>query len=149
MCLLFLVDLRVYSFTLILSVDFLKTLAEFFSPNISSSQTESEVRIKSESAAKILQSKTSDSRGPSMYNIEKPEKVAEVRSSAMMTINLKVEQPDIVLVEHMDNIDTRALILNVSRIKFNFINSALLVFFYNNYFSVKFLQKCAWQVTIK
>lgn len=30
------------------------------------------------------------------------------------TINLKVEMPDIILVEHMDNEDTNAMILNVS-----------------------------------
>lgn len=31
-----------------------------------------------------------------------------------MTINLKLEKPDIILVEHMDNIDTNAIIVNVS-----------------------------------
>lgn len=40
----------------------------------------------------------------------------EATKTTMFTINLKVEQPDIVLVEHMDNIDTRALILNVSKV---------------------------------
>lgn len=35
-------------------------------------------------------------------------------SQTQLTINLKIEKPDIVLVEHMDNIDTNALILNVS-----------------------------------
>lgn len=30
-----------------------------------------------------------------------------------MTVNMKIEQPDIILVEHIDNIDTNALILNV------------------------------------
>lgn len=29
-----------------------------------------------------------------------------------MTLNLKVEQPDIILVENMDSIDTNAMILN-------------------------------------
>lgn len=29
-----------------------------------------------------------------------------------MTLNLKVERPDIILVEHMDNIDTKAMMLN-------------------------------------
>lgn len=33
---------------------------------------------------------------------------------SQMTINLKIEKPDIILVEHMDSIDTNAIILNVS-----------------------------------
>lgn len=30
-----------------------------------------------------------------------------------MTVNLKLEKPDIILVEHMDNINTNAVIVNV------------------------------------
>lgn len=33
-----------------------------------------------------------------------------------MTVNLKIEKPDIILVEHMDNINTNAIIMNVSTI---------------------------------
>lgn len=32
--------------------------------------------------------------------------------ASQITLNLKVEQPDIILVEHMDNIDSKAMILN-------------------------------------
>lgn len=42
----------------------------------------------------------------------KPEQ--EEAQETNMTLNLKIEKPDIILVEHMDNIDTNALILNVS-----------------------------------
>lgn len=34
------------------------------------------------------------------------------QKSGQMTLNLKVEQPDIILVENMDSIDTNAMILN-------------------------------------
>ena len=40
-------------------------------------------------------------------------KQAPKQTEQLMMINLKVEKPEIVLVEHMKNIDTRALILNV------------------------------------
>lgn len=44
------------------------------------------------------------------------QKLNEVPENPMqMTINLKVEMPDIILVEHIDNIDTNAIILNVRR----------------------------------
>lgn len=39
-------------------------------------------------------------------------KKAEVRS--MMTLNVRVEKPDIILVESMDDINCNAIILNVS-----------------------------------
>lgn len=45
--------------------------------------------------------------------VAKSEPVLEQKEQRL-TLNLKVEKPDIILVEHMDNIDTNALILNVS-----------------------------------
>lgn len=36
-----------------------------------------------------------------------------VKKESKMTLNLRVEKPDIVLVEHMNSIDTNALFLNV------------------------------------
>lgn len=42
------------------------------------------------------------------------QKINEVQENPIqMTVNLKVEMPDIILVEHMDSIDTNAMILNV------------------------------------
>lgn len=37
-----------------------------------------------------------------------------VEKEAQMTLNLKLEKPDIILVEHMDHINTNAMILNVN-----------------------------------
>lgn len=45
-----------------------------------------------------------------------------------MTINIKLEQPDIILVEHMDNINTKALILNVRMTILNFISIDVFIF---------------------
>lgn len=41
------------------------------------------------------------------------------KGQSNMTINIKLEQPDIVLVEHMESIDTKAMILNVRNIFLN------------------------------
>lgn len=41
-------------------------------------------------------------------------------SSSMMTVNIRVEKPDIILVENMDDIDTNAIIFNVCTMKFKF-----------------------------
>lgn len=46
-------------------------------------------------------------------HLQRVEVVAE-ENPIQMTVNLKVEMPDIILVEHMDNEDTNAMIMNVS-----------------------------------
>lgn len=60
------------------------------------------------------------SQSKSTVNITSKSKVAlplepvNATKPTQMTINLKLEKPDIILVEHMDNIDTNAIIVNVS-----------------------------------
>lgn len=44
------------------------------------------------------------------------EKTTTPADSSQMTLNLKIEKPDIILVEHMDNINTNAMIVNVSTV---------------------------------
>jgi vacuolar protein sorting-associated protein 13A/C len=41
-------------------------------------------------------------------------------SSSMMTVNIRVEKPDIILVENMDDMDTNAIIFNVCTMKVKF-----------------------------
>lgn len=94
--------MRIYSFTLILSVDYLLKVAEFFTDTATPPET-----VPAATSATTL--KTTDSKTQSQKaNVETEE------NPVQMTVNLKVEMPDIVLVEHMDNIDTNAMILNVS-----------------------------------
>jgi len=40
--------------------------------------------------------------------------------SSMMTVNIRIEKPDIILVENMDDIDTNAIIFNVCTIEVKF-----------------------------
>lgn len=87
-------DARISSFTLILSMEFINQLMEFFVEQ------------------------TVPQRDPKQVTASKSgtvltEKQVPKQTEQMMMINLKVEKPEIVLVEHMMNIDTRALILNV------------------------------------
>jgi len=37
-----------------------------------------------------------------------------------MTVNIRIEKPDIILVENMDDIDTNAIIFNVCTIEVKF-----------------------------
>lgn len=89
-------DVRVYSFTLILSVDYLLKIAEFFTS------------IPAKEEEKTTSAKPTNKPPQKTVNT-----ITEEKPSVQMTINLKIEMPDIVLVEHMDNINTNAMILNV------------------------------------
>lgn len=92
-------DARIRSFTLILSVDYLMKLAQFFQMPEQEQATPAPVvdpRSKAIQSSMTVQS-------------------AVIQTEGTMTINLKVEKPEIVLVEHMDSIDTEAMILNVSK----------------------------------
>ncbi|XP_044259687.1 vacuolar protein sorting-associated protein 13 isoform X2 [Tribolium madens] len=89
-------DVRVYSFTLILSMDFLMKIADFL--------TVPQEEVKE--PPKFSKSNTSTKSSISAGMTEMEEKASQI------TLNLKIEKSDIVLVEHMDSIDTQAMFLN-------------------------------------
>uniref|UniRef100_A0A182VBQ3 Vacuolar protein sorting-associated protein 13 n=1 Tax=Anopheles merus TaxID=30066 RepID=A0A182VBQ3_ANOME len=92
-------DVKVSSFNLILSVDFLLKLQQFLQP-------EELVEQKAIQAAEVEQTerlrRASTSAGP----------VSQQQEAGQITVILKIEQPDIILVEKMDDINCYALILN-------------------------------------
>lgn len=53
---------------------------------------------------------------PSSKSVQNKTAATSTQSTAKMTVNLKIEKPDIILVEHMDNIDTSAIIWHVSHV---------------------------------
>lgn len=46
----------------------------------------------------------------------------ETAKPAMMTVNIKIEQPDIILVESLEQRECQALVLNVSKIYLIYIH---------------------------
>ncbi|KAF7282566.1 hypothetical protein GWI33_002356 [Rhynchophorus ferrugineus] len=94
-------DVRIYSFTLILSVEYLMKLAEFFATSEDKKSTASKppIDVKTTASAKKSASKATVQS-------------TEQKAASQITLNLKIEKPDIILVEHMDNIDTNAMILS-------------------------------------
>ncbi|CAH1965913.1 unnamed protein product [Acanthoscelides obtectus] len=100
-------DVRIYSFTLILSVEYLMKIADFFNmksaeTDDAATQTQGRQNTSSVTTAKSLQSTGS----ASSYSQQADQK------NTYMTINLKLEQPDIILVEDMESINTNCMILN-------------------------------------
>ncbi|XP_065079310.1 intermembrane lipid transfer protein Vps13 isoform X3 [Ochlerotatus camptorhynchus] len=90
-------DVKVSSFNLILSVDFLLKLQQFLQPEELVEQKA--IQAAEEQARRERKSSTSVSP------VEKSE-------TGQMTVIIKIEQPDIILVEKMDDINCHALILN-------------------------------------
>lgn len=100
-------DVKVYSFTLILSVDYLLKIADFLKIDEEGSEA---------TKVSVPQTKSINATAAKVQAVA----AQEVQSNQQITLNLKIEKPDIILVEHMDNIDTKALILNVSGFFFCF-----------------------------
>ena len=102
-------DVKVFSFNLILSVDFLMKLSSFLQPPTADDE---ESQIIQNSADYALEQSTRESetrRRRSSY-----QQSQEAPKKAVFAIH--IEEYDIILVEKMDDINCLALILNVSTI---------------------------------
>lgn len=82
-----------FSFTLVLSVDYLLKLAAFFATENASGAQNKRKAVKSNQA-------------------KNPTNLPSDESS--LTFDLSVQKPDIILVEKMESIDTDALVFHVS-----------------------------------
>lgn len=90
-------DLRVSSFDLILSTDIIMEITSFFqvpNANIENLPTKQELK------RSLSISSTASAEAPGQTN-------------TMMTINLRLEKPEVIIVENMNNIDSNAIIWNV------------------------------------
>lgn len=85
-------------------MDYLLKIADFF--NVP--------QEKSEPAPKITTTSKSSTTLTSKSKMSVLVEPAKSDKPIQMTINLKLEKPDIILVEHMDSINTNAIIVNVS-----------------------------------
>lgn len=103
-------EVKVSGFDLILSLDFLLKISSFFQVQAAASTTS------------IQSSKINENRSPvhQVVVVKPPTPTAPAEPAKRMTIILNVEQPEIILVEAMDDINCHALILNVSSIFFFF-----------------------------
>lgn len=96
--------MKVSSFDLILSLEFLLQIAQFVS-----------VPEDPEAAASVekqVVATTAHSTAAAVKTVAKPQAVEPVDSNKKITVLINVEQPDIILVERMDDINCLALILN-------------------------------------
>lgn len=109
-------DVKVFSFNLILCVDFLMKLSSFLQP---SSEEGDESQIVLNSADYALEQQTSSARENEMrrrrssFNRQQSQE-QEAAAAKKAVFAIHIEEYDIILVEKMDDINCLALILNVS-----------------------------------
>jgi vacuolar protein sorting-associated protein 13A/C len=95
-------DVRVYSFTIILSVEYLLKIADFLTiPQEDLNQPV--LPPKPLATGGGISAKTSVTTNTDFITD---------KQDSQITLNLKIEKPDIILVEHMDSPETQALVLN-------------------------------------
>lgn len=100
------VHMLVSSFDLILSLEFLMQLLNFISlPTVDVAAPPSDVAVENV-PVRAAAVPANRSQGTTSDAIK--------TTGQKITVNIKIEQPDIILVEQMDNIDCLALMLNVS-----------------------------------
>ncbi|XP_031777535.1 vacuolar protein sorting-associated protein 13 isoform X3 [Nasonia vitripennis] len=91
-------DVRVFSFSIIVSLDYLMKIKDFFNSGPQPTQQstlQASQKTQLEQAAK-----------------KKVAQPAPAQPDTMMTINLHIEKPDIILLEDMDDIDSNCIVLN-------------------------------------
>ncbi|XP_024872138.1 vacuolar protein sorting-associated protein 13 isoform X1 [Temnothorax curvispinosus] len=89
-------DVRVFSFSIIVSLDYLMKIKDFF-----------DVAVANKTAI------TSSSRNDAVMPKKKPAQQQSTASTPkMLTVNLHVEKPDIILLEDMDDINSNCIVLN-------------------------------------
>lgn len=86
-------------------MDYLMKLAAFFKPPVD--EPESTTKIQKSQAA------------TSVHKLAQAQQPPNLANKQQMTINLKIEKPDIILIEKTDDINTKAIVLNVSNWKLN------------------------------
>ncbi|XP_039312283.1 vacuolar protein sorting-associated protein 13 isoform X2 [Solenopsis invicta] len=87
-------DVRVFSFSIIVSLDYLMKVKDFFDVD-----TANKTAIASSTKSELIPKK-------------KPTQQQTASTPKMLTVNLHVEKPDIILLENMDDINSNCIVLN-------------------------------------
>ncbi|XP_053604237.1 intermembrane lipid transfer protein Vps13 isoform X1 [Plodia interpunctella] len=106
------IDMRIFSFNLILAMDFMNKIAEFITTGLAEDVPKPKMKDEVK-PVKSLQEKSIASVNKAQSNISGPALQEQATSTAMMTVNIKIEQPDIILVESLEQKQCDALVLNM------------------------------------
>ncbi|KAJ2952086.1 hypothetical protein O0L34_g4356 [Tuta absoluta] len=112
------IDLKVFSFNLILAMDFLNKLAEFATSGLAEDPLDAaqEAPVLAPVAAELKspEERVQHKKQVSVSLEPRPSvKEGELPAQSMMTVNIKIEQPDIILVESLEDRSCDAFVLNM------------------------------------
>jgi len=114
------VDLRIFGFTLTVCLSYLMKVADFFTSGMAPSPTSSEdASVEVVTSTSLSSHPNVKSSKASKAQVSKPKSSATNADAGpappppMITVNIRVEKPDIILVENMEDLDTNAIIFNV------------------------------------
>ncbi|XP_075971796.1 vacuolar protein sorting 13C isoform X2 [Anticarsia gemmatalis] len=103
------IDMRIFSFNLILAMDFLNKIAEFMTTGLADDvpkPPKEEIKLSKSVTDKSVEAM---SKRKSVASTQ----VIDSQRPSMMTVNVKIEQPDIILVESLEDQECDALVLNM------------------------------------
>lgn len=100
------IDMRIFSFNLILAMDFLNKIVEFMTVGLAVPSANKDTEDVKVTKAVTTENKKRASQTAMLHD-------AEVIAPAMMTVNIKIEKPDIILVESLEQKQCHALVLNM------------------------------------
>ncbi|XP_049694728.2 intermembrane lipid transfer protein Vps13 isoform X2 [Helicoverpa armigera] len=104
------IDMRIFSFDLILAMDFLNKIAEFMTTGlVDDAKTTKDEQPGPRTTVPEKSVETLAKRRSTAISTA----AIEPRQLAMMTVNIKIEQPDIILVESLEHKTCDALVLNM------------------------------------
>ncbi|KAJ8733309.1 hypothetical protein PYW08_001607 [Mythimna loreyi] len=101
------IDIRIFSFDLILAMDFLNKIAEFMTTGLAEDPQIQESSIVKASTEKSVDAMLKRRSTAVSTSTNEPPKLS------MMTVNIKIEQPDIILVESLETKYCDALVMNM------------------------------------
>ncbi|XP_013138688.1 PREDICTED: vacuolar protein sorting-associated protein 13C [Papilio polytes] len=103
------IDMRIFSFNLILAMDFLNKIAEFMTTGLAEDAPDAADLKLRPNADKSTDNATLQRRKTMTSTVA----VEPAQKPSMMTVNIKIEQPDIILVESLEQKQCDALVLNL------------------------------------
>ncbi|XP_047984362.1 LOW QUALITY PROTEIN: vacuolar protein sorting-associated protein 13-like [Leguminivora glycinivorella] len=112
------IDIRVFSFNLILAMDFLNKIADFMKVGLEEEVPDDDSEEGEDKSPHVVNKLDKAPDVSQSVVKKKPTVVAQPAESqpkklAMMTINIKIQQPDIILVESLETRTCDALVLNM------------------------------------
>ncbi|XP_063824261.1 intermembrane lipid transfer protein Vps13 isoform X2 [Ostrinia nubilalis] len=107
------IDMRIFSFNLILAMDFLNKIMEFLTVGLAADAPAAGKPKEDLKVVKSVTDKSGEGMSKKKLSVVSAPSLEQPQKTSMMTVNVKIEQPDIILVESLEQKKCDALVLNM------------------------------------